>query len=78
MKAIENLNIPLFTRNFKQNANARKSSEPLTFNAHNLKTTQSKCNLKTDLNRAKVGHSSDMIFISLAKLFDKNSKFDRR
>ena len=24
MKAIENLNIPLFTRNFKQNANGRK------------------------------------------------------
>ena len=39
MKAIENLNIPPFARNFKQNANAWKFSKPLTFNAHNLKTT---------------------------------------
>ena len=39
MKAIENLNIPPFTRNFKQNANAWKVSKPFTFNAHNLKTT---------------------------------------
>ena len=54
MKAIENLNIPPFTRNFKQKANARKFSKPLTFNAHNLKTMQSRCSLKTDLNRAKV------------------------
>ena len=34
----------------------------------------SQCNLKTDLNRAKVGHSSDMIFVSLAMLFNKKSK----
>ena len=72
MKAIENLNIPPFTRNFKQNANARKFFKPLTFNARNLKTTQSRCNLKTDLNRAKVGHFSDMIFVSMAKLFNKS------
>ena len=70
MKAIENLNIPPFSRN----ANARKFSKPLTFNAHNLTTTQSRCNLKTDLNRAKVGRFSDMIFLSMAKLFSKNSK----
>ena len=74
MKAIENLNIPPFTRNFKQNENARKFSKPLTFNSHNLKTTQSRCNLKTDLNRAKVWHFSDMIFVSMAKLFNENSK----
>ena len=35
MKAIENLNKP-FTRNFKQNANARKFSRPLAFNAHHV------------------------------------------
>ena len=74
MNAIENLNIPPFTRNFKQNTNAWKVAKPLTFNAHNLKTTWSRYYLKTDLNRAKVGHSSDMIFVSLAKLFNKNSK----
>ena len=69
MKAIENLNIPPFTRNFKQNANARKFSKPLTFNSHNLKT---RCNLKANLNGANVGHSSDMVFVNLANLFDKN------
>ena len=35
MKTIENPNIPPFTGNFKQNANARKFSKLLTFNAHN-------------------------------------------
>ena len=39
MKAIENLNIPPFTGNFKQNANTGKFSKPLTFNTHNLRTT---------------------------------------
>ena len=34
----------------------------------NLKAIKSSCDLKTDLNRAKVGHSCDMIFVSLAKL----------
>ena len=67
-------NIPLFTRNYKENANVRKFYKPLTFNVHNLKATKSRCNLKTDLNREKVGHSSDMIFVSPAKLFNKNSK----
>ena len=70
MKAIENLNIPPFTRNFKPRMQMLENF-PNPFNAHDLKTTQSRCNLKTDLNRAKVGHSSDMIFVSLVKLFLK-------
>ena len=42
--------------------------------SYNLKTIKSNCNLTTDLDRAKVGHSSDVIFVSLAKLFNRNSK----
>ena len=76
MKAIENLNIPPFTRNFKQNANARKFSKTLDFQRAQLKNDVKQMQSETDLNRAKVGHSSDMIFVSLAKLFNKNSKFE--
>ena len=47
----------------------------LSSGAYNLKTIKSRYNLKTDLDRAKVGYSSDMIFVSLAKLFNRNSKF---
>ena len=46
----------------------------LFLGTYNVKTIKSNCNLKTDLDRAKVGHSFDMIFVSLAKLFNKNSK----
>ena len=76
MKAIENLKILPFTRNFKQNANARKFFKPLTFNAHNLKTTQSRCNLKTDLNRTKVEHFSDMILLAWQNYLTKTQNFD--
>ena len=75
MRAIENLNIPPFTRNFKQNANAQKVPKLLTFNAHNLKTMSSSFYLRTDLQRAKAEHSFDVISVSLAKLFNRNSKF---
>ena len=78
MRAIENFNIPPFTLNFKQNANAQKFSKPLTLNAHNLKTMQGSCNLRTDLQRAKAEHSFDAIFVSLAKLFNRNSNFGSR
>ena len=72
MRAIENLNIPPFTHNFKQNANVRKFSKPLTFNAHNLKTMLSSCNRRTDLQRAKAEHSFDVIFVSMAKLYNRH------
>ena len=42
--------------------------------AYSFKAIKSSGNLKRDLNRAKVGHSSDVIFVHLAKLFNKNSK----
>ena len=38
MKAIENVNIPPFTNNFKQNTNTQKLSRSLSFKTHNLKT----------------------------------------
>ena len=37
----------------------------LFLGAYNVKTIRISCNLKTDLDRAKVGHSSDMIFVKL-------------
>ena len=46
--------------------------------AYNVKTIRISCNLKTNLDIATVGHSSDLIFVSLTKLFNKNSNFDRR
>ena len=71
MKANEDVNILLFTCDFRQNANARKLSRSLPFKAHNLKTMYSGCNLKTDLERAKAEeYSSDVIFASPAKLFN--------
>ena len=53
MKAIENVNIPPFTPNFKQNANARKLFKPLTSNAHNLKTTQRQMQSKNRFEQSK-------------------------
>ena len=50
----------------------------LFLGAYNVKTIGISCNIKTDLDRAKVGHSSHMIFVSQAKLFNKTQKFDRR
>ena len=47
----------------------------LFLGTNNVKTIKISCNLKTDLDRAMVGYSSDMIFVSLAKLFNKISKF---
>ena len=43
----------------------------LSLEAYNLKTTNSRCNLKTDLNRAKAEHSSDVIFVGTTKLLKK-------
>ena len=53
MKAIENLNIPPFTRNFKQNANARKFSKPLTFNAHDLRNHVKQMQSKNRFEQSK-------------------------
>ena len=66
-------NTPIFSL-FSVRSNTRKLLNCLFLGAYNVKTIKSGCNLKTDLDRAKVGHSSDMIFVSLAKLFNKNSK----
>ena len=54
--------------------NTGKLLNCLSSGAYNLKAIKSSCNLKIDLNRAKVGHFSDVIFASLEKLFNKNSK----
>ena len=61
MKATEKMNILPFIHNVKQNVNTQKLSRSLSFKAHNLKTMQSSCNLKTDLDRAKAEHSYDVI-----------------
>ena len=59
---------------FQCEVNTGKLLNCLSSGAYNLKAIKSSCNLKTDLNKPNVGHSSDMIFVSLAKLFNKNSK----
>ena len=67
--------VPLYIPYFQCEVNTEKLLNCLFSGAYNLKAIKNSCNLKTDLNRAKVGHSSEMIFICLAKLFNKNSKF---
>ena len=67
-------NISVFSLYFRYEVNTGKLFNCLFLGAYNVKTIASSCNLKTDLDRAKVGHSSDMILVSLAKLCDKNSK----
>ena len=67
--------IPPYIPYFQFEVNTGKLLNCLSSGAYNLKAIKSSCNLKTDLNRVKVGHSSDMILVSLAKLFNKNSKF---
>ena len=66
--------IPPYIPYFPCEVNTGKLLDCLSLGAYNLKTIKIGSNLKTDLNRAKVGHSSDLIFVSLAKLFNKNSK----
>ena len=67
-------NTPYFPY-FRCEVNTAKLLNCLFLGAYNVKTIKGSCNLKTDLDRAKIGHSSDMIFVvSLAKLFNKNSK----
>ena len=66
-------NTPVFPY-FQCAVNTGKLLNCLFLGAYNVKTIKSRCNLNTDLNRAKVEHFSDMIFISLVKLFDKKSK----
>ena len=66
-------NTPLFPY-FQCKVNTGKLLNCLFLGAYNAKAIKSSYNLKTDLDRAKVGHSSNMIFVSLAKLFNKNSK----
>ena len=73
-KLPNNLNNTPYISYFQCEVNTGKLLNCLSSGAYELKAIKSSCNLKTDLNRAKVGHSSDMIFVSLAKLFDKNSK----
>ena len=67
-------NSPVFSP-FSVQSNTGKLLNCLFLGAYNIKTIKSIHNLKTDLDRPKVGHSSEMIFVSLAKLFNKNSKF---
>ena len=67
-------NTPVFSL-FSVRSKNWKVAQLIVLGAYNVKTIRISCNLKTDLDRAKVGHSSDMIFVSLAKLFNKNSKF---
>ena len=50
----------------------------LSLGAYNLESIKRSCNLKTDLDSARVWHSSDIIFVSLAKLFNRNSNFSHR
>ena len=64
---------PVFSLFLVQN-NTGKFLNCLFSEAYNVKTIKSSCNVKTYLDRAKLGHSSDMIFVSLAKVFNKNSK----
>ena len=66
--------IPPYIPNYQCEVNTGKLLNCLYSGAYNLKAIKSSCNLKTDLNRAKVGHSSDMIFVTLAKLFYKHTK----
>ena len=66
--------IPPYIPYFRCEVNTGKLRDCLSLGACNLKTIKSSCYLEKDLNRAKVGHFSDMIFVSLAKLFNKNSK----
>ena len=64
-------NTPLYSY-FQCEVNAGKLLNCLCSGAYNLKAVKTSCNQKTDLDRAKIGHSSDMIFVSLAKLFNGN------
>ena len=74
LDCLTNKIIPRYIPYFQYGVNTGKLLNCLSSGAYNLKATKSSCNLKPDLNRAKVGHSSDMIFVSLVKLVNKNSK----
>ena len=71
LDCLTNQIIPPYIPYFQCEVNTGKLLNCLSSGAYNLKAIKSNCNLKTDLNRAK---ASDMIFVSLAKLFNKNSK----
>ena len=78
MKVIENLNIPPFTRNFKQNANAWKFSKPLTFNAHNLKTRNTDAIWKQIWTEQKLGIPLIWYLLAWQSYLTKTQNFDRR
>ena len=65
----------LYIPYFQCEVNTGKLLNCLSSVAYNFKTVKNSGNLTADLGRAKVGHSFDMIFVTMAKLFNRNSKF---